>query len=74
MVKLPVNPLQLWKAPEPIKVTELGMTNCPVKLLQLRKAEGFIAVTEIGITVFLHPEISVFVLVLIMALQLSLES
>ena len=38
MVRLPVKPLQSWKAPELIEVTVFGMVKSPVKLLQLLKA------------------------------------
>lgn len=58
----------------PITVTELGIINSPDKPLQLEKAELPIEVTELGMNEFLQPRINSFVLVLMRALQLSLES
>ena len=57
----------------PIEVTELGMVTL-VKPLQPRKAEEPMEVTELGMVVFLQPTSKVFAAVLIIALQLSLES
>ena len=57
----------------PILVTELGMVT-EVKPVQLSKAWSPILVTELGINELLHPFIKVFDFVLIIALQLFLES
>ena len=68
-----VKPLQPWKALLSMIVTELGIVT-EVKLSQYTKAFGPIVVTEFGIIVALHPATIVFAVVLIMPLQLSLES
>ena len=57
----------------PIDVTELGM-EIEVIPVHLSNAYSPIEVTVLGIIVLLHPEISVFVAVSIIALQLSRES
>ncbi len=67
-----VKPLQPEKADLPMDVTELGMV-MEVRPLQPEKAPSPMDVTELGITVLLHPFISVLLLVLIRALQLSRE-
>ena len=54
-------------------VTLLGMV-IDVKPLQLEKALSPMLVMLLGMTVFLHPAISVFVSVSIIALQFSRES
>ena len=68
-----VKPLQFSNAELPIEVTELGIVML-INPLQPKNAELPIEVTESGIIVFLQPEINVLVSVLIIALQLSLES
>ena len=65
-----VKPEQYSNAPSPILVTEFGMV-IEVKPEQPENAAFPILVTEFGVIVFLHPAISVFVLVSIIALQLS---
>ena len=57
----------------PIDVTELGME---IEVIPVHLSNTFspIEVTVLGIIVLLHPEISVFVAVSIIALQLSRES
>ena len=68
-----VKPLQPWKAQSPIELTELGMETL-VKPLQPEKVQSPMEVTELGMVVFLQPASKVFVVVSIIALQLSLES
>lgn len=74
IVSVPVSPLQLPKAPFLMEMMELGMFNVPTKPLQPLKAFSPIEVMELGMMEFLQPEINSLVLVLMMALQLSLES
>ena len=73
MVKSPVRSKQNEKAPAPMEVTELGMS-IDVNPVRPQNAFSPIAETVLGITVFTHPVSSSFVLVVMMALQLSLES
>ena len=54
-------------------ITELGISN-EVRPVQPQKAKDSIDVTVLGITVLIHPAISAFPLVDIMALQLFRES
>ena len=54
-------------------VIELGMVML-VKSVQTLKASSPMEVTELGITVFLHPAMSLLLLVSMMALQLLRES
>ena len=68
-----VSPLQLAKVAQPIVVTLSGIV-IEVRSEQSTKAQSPILVTLFGITVFLHPKISVFVDVSIIALLLSRES
>ena len=56
-----------------IAVTESGIVT-DLKPKQPAKALSPIAIIELDITVFLHPTINLFVVVSMMALQLSLES
>ena len=67
------NPEQELKAELPIDLTLPGIDN-EAKPVQNSKAELPIKFTVFGITVFLQPEISVFVEVSMMALQLFRES
>ena len=68
-----VRPLHIAKALFPMVITELGIV-IKVKLEQPLKAYLPMDVTEFGIIVFLHPNISLFELASMMALQFSLES
>ena len=68
-----VSPLQPSNAWSLIEVTELGIVT-EVSPLQPLNAPSPIEVTELGMVVFLQPEISVFVAVSIIALQLFRES
>ena len=68
-----VKPVQPANALSPIYYTLLGMV-IEVKPVQPSNALASIPVTLLGITVVLQPTINVLFLVLIIALQLSLES
>ena len=68
-----VRPLQYAKALSPMLVTELGIV-IEVRLSQLLKAFTLMLVTELGITVVRQPQMSSFLLVQIIPLQLSLLS
>ena len=67
------SPVQPENAYCPMEVTELGIS-IEVKPVQPEKALLPMEVTELGIVVVLQPTTNSLVLVLIMALQLSLES
>ena len=68
-----VNPLQPSKTLLPIVLTLAGIV-IAVSPVQLKKAADSIAVTVLGIFVFIQPTNNLWLEVLIIALQLSLES
>ena len=68
-----VRPLQLWNAPFPMLVTPSGIV-MEVSSLQPPNAQFPMLVTLLGIIVFLQPAIRALYAVLMIALQLSLES
>ena len=72
-ISIEVKPIQPEKASFPILVTELGIS-IDVSSEQPLKAEPPILSTDLGMTVFLHPDINSLLSVLMIALQLVLES
>ena len=56
MVRLPVKPLQFWKAFPTIMVSDSGRMRLPVKLLQLLKAPILIVVRELPKVRLVKPE------------------
>ena len=72
-MKTDLIPVQPLKAPKPMETTEFGIVT-DVNPEQSAKAASPIAVIKLGMIVLLQPAISSFAEVLIIALQLCLES